>query len=248
MSDYKYEEFYLLNDNKEHPLSVLQYISDEEYIRKYDGNMYCPLCKKAQLSRVRRKSVFLRTNHGQKHGMVDGNPCEYAFERKSVVETEEIIRDLKNCNRLGSRLDSVMLQLKKKTVGVESLSSEQEENRPVKMKSESSGITNTTRTVIPKYSFLNWGITTPQDHLIIAYGCVYVAIRQTKEGYYYLTLYADDSRRRLLTSFYKPSNIDIAEGFYNIVAVGTCKQNGKYYNFKLFDSYDGLRIEAVRKL
>ena len=247
MSEHKYEEFYLLNDCKEHPVYILQYVSDEEYIRKYDGNMYCPLCKKAQLSRVRGKSVFLRTNPGQEHGMIDGETCDYAFDRKSITETEKIIKDLEENNQLGTKLDSIMLQLIKRTTNTAVAVQVQEESRPPITKSKSTGTRNITRTIVPRYSFLNWGITTPQDHLIIAYGRVYVTNKQSKEGYKFLNLFADISKRRLLTSFFKPTHVNIEDGYYNVVAVGTCIQNGKYYNFKLFDSYNGLRIKAINE-
>ncbi len=244
MSELKYEEFYLISDNREHPLYTLQYISDEEYLHLYAGNIYCPSCKKAQLSRVRRKNIFLRTNHGQEHGNVNGEPCEYSFDRISTIETEKLIIDLKKANRLRQKLESVLLQLKKRRSLSGSSSPSSEEKRPMISKSNISGSKKTIRRITPKYSFLNWGITTPLNHLIIAYGLVYMTTRISQKGYKYLMLYENENKTRLLTSFLKPNNINIENGYYYIVAVGTCKQNGKYFNFELYDSYNGLYIES----
>lgn len=252
MSKHKYQEFYLLNDDRNHNVSILQHISDEKYLRKYDGNMYCPLCQGAQLSRVRGKSVFLRTNHGQEHGLMsDGELCEYAFNRKSIIETEAIIKDLKNTRQLSLKLNSILLQLKRREINKETIDPSLEEKRPNITKSKSSGVRKAKRTITPKYSFLNWGITTPQNHLIIAYGRVYIVIKKTDDGREYVWIFADDSKTELKTSFCKPDNKNIGEGYYYIIAVGKCKQkdreNKSYYNFELFDPYNGIVIEAVKK-
>ncbi len=111
--------------------------------------------------------------------MIDGEICDYAFDRKSIIETEKIIKDLEENNKLGTKLDSIMLQLIKRTTNTAVAAQVQEESRPPITKSKSTGTRNITRTIVPRYSFLNWGITTPQDHLIIAYGRVYVTNKQS---------------------------------------------------------------------
>ncbi|SCY44802.1 hypothetical protein SAMN02910451_02651 [Butyrivibrio hungatei] len=243
----KYNEFYLINDDREHYLYELYCIDNEEYLRKYDGNMYCPMCRKAQLSRVRgKKSIFLRTNHGQEHGIVDGEVCEYAFDRKTVIETEKHIIDLKETNRLGAKLNTIMLQLKKKDVVRDSSNIMLEAKRPTISKSSSSSQTHAKRLITPKYSFLNWGINTPQDHLIIAYGDVYICVGNTTKEYTYLRLYADETKTRLLTSFAKPYRTKISDGYYHVVSVGTCIKKDKYYNFKIYDYFNGLLIEPIK--
>lgn len=81
--------------------------------------------------------MFLRTNPGQEHGSVNGETCKYTFDRKSTIETEKIIKDLKDNNRLASKVDSVMLQLKKRRINTENIAPTQEEKRPHAIKSQS---------------------------------------------------------------------------------------------------------------
>lgn len=241
MSIPKYNEFYLISDNNQHLLYDLTKITDEDYIINYDGNIYCPLCKKAQLIKVKGKNkIYLRTAPRQEHGLVDNEICYYAFDSKTTIETERYIRDLSATNGLGRKLESILFKLEKEKTKNNELNSF--ENKPEIKKSNASYVIRTKRTITPMYSFLNWGINTPLEHLIIAYGVVYVNLRESKERTY-VVLYADETKTRLLTSFLKPYYKNIENGYYYIVAVGTCVKHDKYYNFKLFDFYNGLKIK-----
>lgn len=73
-------------------LSSIISTNRREFIRKYDGHIFCPLCKIPQLTLVsgsKSGSYFLRGYRGQKHS----EDCEFGFEDVSTKAFETFIAD-----------------------------------------------------------------------------------------------------------------------------------------------------------
>lgn len=242
MADYKFDRFYYLDDDSnDHYLSEIEKLSDDDYNAHFKGRIYCPLCKKVQLSRViTDKSVFLRTYPNQPHGLVDGDNCMYECDTASKQLVEKFITELRQKNKIKSLLKSTLRTLFKvkgsKDSG-EGSSTEKKTPLLIDRKKEDGSIE---RKIIPHYSFYSWGPNIPQDRLMVIYGKVYIRLVQTKSkdnneedtSYKPQTYihFCNIKNKKLITSCFKPDNLEISEGNYAVAILGKCVQNGKYFN------------------
>lgn len=230
MSDYKFDFFYYSEDlSNEHYLAEIEDLSDEEYAVLYKDKMYCPLCKGPQLGRVRQGDIsFLRKYPKQLHRLVNGEMCSYECDTASKEVVEEYIQELKEKKKIKSLLEATMRKMfnqqnpkhiiTKNTgnpVGDPLVIERIQKDKTVK------------RSIIPHYSFMNWGKDIPQDRLLLVWGKVFVEQVEikTKEGAVQTYIHFKNiSSKQLITSCIKPYGLEIEAGYYYVVVLGMCRQ------------------------
>lgn len=244
MGDYKFDTFYYsIDDSSEHYLSEIENLSDTEYEQLYKGKMYCPKCKKPQLTLVKKAdSSFLRTYPHQLHETIDGKMCPYSFETASKATMEGYVKELRDKKKIKSTLEAIMRRLTepplpKATINKFTSSSSKDalliekkvKNKPLK------------RNVIPHYSFMSWGKNIPQDQLLVVYGKVYIELKDSSykdsdgntQSQTYLQ-FRNKKNKKFITSCMKPPQLSCSDGEYYAVVLGRCNaknSNGHtYYN------------------
>jgi len=235
MRDYKFDMFYYDEDkSNDHHLSEIEDLTDKEYDEKYRDKMRCPWCKTPQLGRVRSNGkTHLRTYQNQPHIKVNEEMCPYECDTAPNKVVEKYINELHNKKKIKSMLESVMRQLmphdttKTKTTPV--CSSEFQEPLIVKRQKSDKTIE---KNVIPHYNFKTWGKNIPEDRLLIVYGKVHIelkehVIQKEDEDDIVQTYihFKDIKTKRLITSCLKPKQLEIEEGDYRAVLLGTCRVN-----------------------
>ena len=117
----KYDEFYFENDTN-YSASVYWDLYDKDYkkaISKYDGHMFCPVCKLAPLTVARgnqRRYFKVIESDKEKHDI----DCPYRHEVASRKETGKFYEDLDTTdisNRLTSCLNRMLKTVSKSTNG-----------------------------------------------------------------------------------------------------------------------------------
>lgn len=97
-------------------LSSIISTNRREFIRKYDGHIFCPLCKIPQLTLVSGSkfgNYFLRGYRGQKHS----EDCEFGFEDVSTKAFETFIADKNSQEHVNNKLRKLIdKMLKQKNV------------------------------------------------------------------------------------------------------------------------------------
>lgn len=114
----KFDEFYFENDTN-YPANVYWDLYDKnhmEAIKKYDGHMFCPLCKLAPLTVVRgnqRRYFKVIESDMEKHV-----ECSYRHKKATKKETHNFYKDLDTTdirNRLVSCLNRMLKSVLKDT-------------------------------------------------------------------------------------------------------------------------------------
>lgn len=130
MTKQKYDEFYFKGD-KNYSSEVYWELYNKDKIKaieKYDGNIFCPICKKAPLTIVngnKRKYFKVSSSDMDKHEI----DCSYRHIQANSREIELFYKDLDN-SKIRSRLVSCMnLMLKKIKLGECVDNSEKEKNK-----------------------------------------------------------------------------------------------------------------------
>lgn len=250
MSDYKFDTFYYTVDNSnEHYLSEIETLDDSEYAKEYKGKMYCPCCKRPQLTLVKKNGMsFLRTYPNQVHVLVDGKICPYTFDTASDNTMKKYVQELRDKNKIHSMLESVMRRLLMPKVPKDVLPKEddKEHSEPLLIKKVKRDKT-VTRNIIPHYSFKSWGKNIPQDRLLVVYGKVYIELKKIEidksnsngKGITQIYIHFKDMRsKKVITSCRKPDELNIYDGYYYATVLGTCYSktttNGNaYYNLRV---------------
>lgn len=249
MGDYKFDTFYYSEDqSSEHYLSEIENLSDEEYGSLYKGKMYCPWCRKPQLTKVNNAGgSFLRTYPNQPHVLVEGEMCPYECETAPVKVVEEYINELREQKKIKSMLEATLRRLYKQQTDTKSVISKgigNKDKNPLIIESLQ-GDKTIKKNIIPHYSFKSWGKNIPQDQLLIVYGKVYIELKETqtvnKVGNKITQTYIhfkDIQSKKLITSCRKPNGLEVLEGYYYAVVLGICysKETDKgriYYNLRI---------------
>lgn len=112
----KFEEFYF-EDDTNYPVDVywnLYDVNHAEAIKKYEGHIFCPLCRLAPLTvakgNVRRYFKVVESDM-DKHD----TDCSYRREKAGKRETEKFYKDLDDTN-IRNRLVSCMNRMLKKVI------------------------------------------------------------------------------------------------------------------------------------
>lgn len=247
MADYKFDTFYYIEDQSdEHYLSEIEEISDDEYNTKYKGKMYCPFCKGPQLLLVKNAGIsYLRTYPKQLHILVEGEMCPYECKTASKKMVEDYIKELRNKKKIQSLLEAIMRRLLKQETAHTKVTDIKLDtlNNPLIINSHSKD-GQSKKSIIPHYSFKNWGKNVLQGQLLIVYGKVYVDLiekeytddseKVRKQIYIH---FKDINSRKLITSCRKPEELKISKGNYYVVILGSChpREVNKqiYYNLSI---------------
>lgn len=114
----KFEEFYL-EDDKNYPADVYWDLYDKDHyaaMSKYDGRMYCPLCKCAPLTVAKgeqRRYFKVVESDMDKHD----KECSYRRKKGTKRDTVDFYKDLDKTD-IRNRLVSCMNRMLKKTIRV----------------------------------------------------------------------------------------------------------------------------------
>lgn len=112
----KFEEFYFEN-NRNYPADVYWDLYDknhQEAIRKYEGHMFCPLCRLAPLTVAKgeqRRYFKVVQSDMEKHD----SECSYRRKKGSKRDTEKFYKDLDTTD-IRNRLISCMNRMLKKLI------------------------------------------------------------------------------------------------------------------------------------
>lgn len=257
----KFNSFYYSEDNQTHSLSDLEELSDRAdgdmiYLEKYDGKMFCPECQTPLLCRLRRKGkVYLKANPKQKHKEIDGVACNYAHEIASVRAIKKYVAKLDNDGKIPDVLNSVMLLLHRNQSKKVSKTSKISANQLLTVSKSKSKKSISKQKILPRFSFKRWGLKTPQNILLVAYGKVYIQtyIPDKENDGSSLTSdikywwFRSEEKGELYTSMRIPDKYKaLSDGFYNVVILGQCvlynSNNRTYYNLKPYNG-DSILIE-----
>lgn len=230
----KFDSFYYSDDNQIHFLSEIVSIDDEKLNDKYKGKMYCPLCKAVQLSLSHgAKTTFLRTYPKQTHGFVNGSPCLYSYKEASSRTVNIYIDELRDKKKIKSLLNSTLRYLLNDKTKLAATNNQKNATFNPLIIEPAKKIKNKERTVIPHYSFKSWGVSVPDDRLVIIYGKVKIVVKESATGdYAYLHFKTIDSDK-FITSCLKPKNVEITDGLYYVALLGKRHENKGFQNIIL---------------
>lgn len=251
---HKFDTFYFIDDDCIHPLSDISSIDNDVYIKKYKEKIYCPECKKVQLSLTHKaNSVYLRSYPNQEHENDSDFQCSYFFESANTKEVKEYVTNLKDID-VQSKLKSTMRWLSSK--GLITKKSQPSDSKNIDIDDTLIVLPNKVRKmnrkIIPRYSFCSVRDNVPLEQIVLLYGLVYISkhqrkrIKDSKEKNYPLqtTFFSYNISRqkdtKVLCSFTSNDPLIENDGFYNVVAIGTVvrKPNSQheksfFYNLKV---------------
>jgi len=262
MGDYKFDTFYYSEDkSNEHYLTEIENLSDEEFNKMYRGRMHCPWCKGPQLALVKNEDkAFLRTYPKQSHLIIDEEICPYECDTASKRMVEEYIQELREKKKIKSLLEATMRRLFKQAVPQDETVNGvvTREKNPLLIEKIQDDKT-IKRNIIPHYSFKSWGKNIPEEQLLVVYGKVHIELKEIKkvdkEGKEVTQVYIhfkDIKSQKLVTSCIKPRGMEVTEGDYCVVVLGTChrkkSKDHTYYNLWLNTPVEeSILIEAFSK-
>lgn len=250
----KYDEFYFENDTN-YSASVYWNLYDKDYkkaISKYDGHMFCPVCKLAPLTVARgnqRRYFKVIESDKEKHDI----DCPYRHEVASRKETGKFYEDLDTTdisNRLTSCLNRMLKTVSKSTNGNGSQMRgvKKSKNNFFNFKGNSGE-----KKYLPHKNFNSGNLEEDMDIQKIYYGkCalyIYKYIQESDIKKYYLKVLNVDSKKQICQISISPSVynylsdklIDIPEKKdealnYYLCFSGTLEKDNYSYKCKLKDS------------
>lgn len=230
----KFDSFYYSEDRQVHFLPEILSVSDDELNKKYKGKMYCPLCKMVQLSLSHGvKTTFLRTYPKQNHGFVSGSLCLYSYKEASSRTVNIYIDELRDKKKIKSLLNSTLRYLLNDKMKLVAINNQENVTFNPLIIEPAKKIKNKERTVIPHYSFKSWGVSVPDDRLVIIYGEVKIVVKESETGdYAYLHFKTIDSDK-FITSCLKPKDVEITDGLYYVALLGKRHENKGFQNVVL---------------
>lgn len=187
-----FDNFYYSSEGKLHDLEEIQqeYDRNNGNISKYRGKIYCPECRKAELSfthRTTRTREFLSRKPTSNHN----EECSYFYDSTDKKkEIKSYVGNL-NDNQIEDRLESTLnylLNLENKAQVVESNPTLQEENSIVL--EENKNKVTVKRKTIPRKSINGWFDKSEANNTYIFYGTVMLEVEEfvakNKKTYYRL--------------------------------------------------------------
>lgn len=251
----KFEEFYY-EDDKNYPVDVYWNLYDKnpaEAITKYEGHIFCPLCRLAPLTVAKgnKRRYFKVVEFDMDKHDID---CSYKRHKTGKRETEKFYKDLDNTD-IRNRLVSCMNRMLKKFTGTSSTGKGKTVSRGEK-KFDFFDIEtgNKQKKYLPHKNINSKDLKNDMDIQKIYYGeCSLYLVRYAPEGEeiraYYLKVLNQDTKKQIcdiaispwVYNYLKdewdrlPDNKREAKNFY-LCFSGTL-ENGKYsYTCKLRDS------------
>lgn len=254
MHTYKFESFYYEVDMKEHKLSMLEKVNDEQYKKDFKGKIYCPCCKKAKLLLAHRNGkIFLRTFVNYKHD----KSCLFESEETSNKIVAEYIKGERSVTRISSMLDAaIRAMIPKDDADRESRSSVIPKENDVSLGNKVADNVKI-RNAIPHRSLYRWDKQKDNHLLTVFYGKVKIKNRKhivkqkngERKEISFLDLYKLNTNN-LIVSIFKPNDFDIADGNYYLSLFGTCtlKSCGKkcFKNLRLHNpTRDSIKVKKL---
>lgn len=264
MGENKYEEFFL-KDDKNYPVSVywdLYNVDHQQAIAKYEGHMFCPLCRLAPITVARgneRKYFKVDKNDMHRH---DPN-CSYKLNVATKKETDEFYEDLDQTdikNKLVSCMNRMLKGIvKQKTSNVNSRNASKRDKNSFL---EFTTVNSKKKRYLPHKNFTIGNLDKDIDIQKIFYGrcslyiVKYIPTGETDIKKYYLKVLSQENHKQLLdisisTYVYEyikdklddiPEKKENAEDYY--LCFSGILQSSKYtYSCRLFDS----RLIALEK-
>lgn len=250
--EFKFDRFYYSVDGTtDHYLKDLRKLSDDVLKKDYSGKMYCPECKRVQLSFVHRGEGHLQSFPNQEHKLDDGKECMYAYEEAPQNVINTYVQKLQNSQKVRSLLESALRKLDNQHIAKAAVSKDSGSDDENMLIISEKKANDTKKYVFPHISFKNWGPDVPTKHLVILYGTVNVKnYTPNNSENKFLHFYDEQNSKKLIASCYRPKDISISDGKYKVVMLGTCSPvegKGKtFYNIKLnYPQSKALLFETV---
>ena len=220
-----FEAFYYTKDNQLHDLYEIQ----EEYernngdISKYRGYIFCPECKKAELSFTHRtlsRRAFLSKIPSSDHA----EDCLFKNDYATNSEIRQFTNTL-NDRQIQDRLESALNQLLPKKVKVDNDASDKIKDHPlVIIKNDKKG--SSIKKVIPRKSINCWFDKSEENNLFVFYGKVKLEIQEieTEKGKFFRLIVKTKQKNqwKKKTSIFRGRTRDniFEENIYDIAIIG----------------------------
>lgn len=248
----KFDEFFYIVDNKIHDSNkLILACNDFDFNHKYDGKMFCPECKKAQLIFANGlKLKYLRTNKNSNHkedcyynGLEESSNYMKKLDSNNIKHRQRIKQDInRTMNSLFEESKSLINDVEDNDDSNISKSSINKKNNNVKKIKhlKKRKLTIDVLDEIDKDEEINYPI-------IYYNKAVHLKVSPRKKGGYYLRCY--DISKKLICSItinempykylMKDNKID-EEKIYKIAVYTKFKKNGNYFNSELWISHSDL--------
>lgn len=245
----KFEDFYYNSEcSSERKICPIEEISN--YIEKnndynvYDGHMFCPECRQAELAYVHettRHRAFLRTKPSTSH--MEG--CSYNYEYAKKKQIEEFVESLDD-NQIRDRLNSALNMLNRDTNPSRTFDQSRNignsiEDNPFLI--QRTGSTNSNPTAIRRKRLSTYIDKKLGTHLYLFYGDVRIEVEsklsKNNNSYYRLTIKAQNKQqewtyRTNIMQYKLPEQSIDPNDTYQIAFIGT--YNKKYKNIDLINN------------
>lgn len=220
-----FEAFYYIKDNQLHDLYEIQeeYERNDGDISKYRGYMFCPECKKAELSFTHRTSsrrAFLSKIPSSNHA----EDCLFKNDYATNSEIRQFINTL-NDRQIQDRLESALNQLLPKKVKEDNVTSNEIKSNPLLItKNDKKG--SSVKKVIPRKSINSWFDKSEENNLFVFYGKVKLEIQEieTEKGEFFRLIVKTKKKNqwKIKTSIFRGRTRDniCEENIYDIAVLG----------------------------
>lgn len=183
LANLSFEEFYYTEDNRLHDLDEVQkeYEQNNGDISKYRGQMFCPECKKAELSfthKTSKRRAFLSKIPSSEHD----EDCSFKHDSATKSEIKQIANGLTN-EQIRDRLEAALNSLLPKKLKDDNDASDEPKGNPlITISNERKG--SRIRKFIPRKSINSWFDKSEEEKIFIFYGHVKLEVEEfdTKNG------------------------------------------------------------------
>lgn len=225
MANVGFESFYYSKDNQLHDLYEIQkeYERNAGDISQYRGYIFCPECKKAELSFTHRTSsrrAFLSKIPSSNHT----EDCSFKNDYATNSEIRQFTNTL-NDKQIQDRLESALNQLLPKKVKVDNVASNEIKDNPLVITNNNKKGSSITK-VIPRKSINSWFDKSEENNLFVFYGKVKLEIQEIKaekRKYYKLIVKTNKKNQwEFKTSIFRGTTRDdiCEENTYDIAVLG----------------------------
>ncbi|MDO5089591.1 MAG: hypothetical protein Q4D53_07385 [Leptotrichiaceae bacterium] len=237
MKNKSFDNFFYLKDGKIHDIEDVQkeYKNNFGDISKYKGSMFCPECKKAELSFTHKTSSrreFLSKLPTSSH--VEG--CSYINDYASKKELRKYVKSLTD-DQIQDRLESALNSLFNKQNQLNKEIMNSSENNPFVIEHVNINTGVSQRKAIPRKSIKSWFDKAYEGEVYIFYGRVKLEVKEiskkeNNKTYYKLIVKtkAKDGSWKEKTSIFRAyikDDVDI-DSIYDIAVFGHIKFYKKF--------------------
>lgn len=237
-----FEAFYYTKDNQLHDLYEIQeeYERNDGDISKYRGYIFCPECKKAELSFTRQTSsrrAFLSKIPSSDHA----EDCLFKNDYATNNEIRQYTKTLNN-QQIQDKLESALNQLLPKKVKEDNVASNAIKVHPlVIIKNDKKG--SSIKKVIPRKSINSWFDKSEENNLFVFYGKVKLEIQEieTEKGKFFRLIVKTKKKNqwKKKTSIFRGTIRDniCEENIYDIAVIGEIEFYKNFPQIKTITSH-----------